>query len=387
MIASSLRLDDVRRLADDAVGGHDHAAASAPTETLAGASVESVVTQIWRDLLGLDDVGLDEDFFDLGGHSLIAIRLMSRLGRDLGVRLELADLLGAPTIESLATRLREVDPGVDGRLSNGDDSGGDDASVVPTPGGDTASSDAPPAEVRHLVTISPTGDGRPLYVVHGAGGNVLFLWSLARAMSGQRPIYGFQAHGVDGVNLPDPSIESMAERYVTELRAHAPGPYLLGGFSGGGLVTLEMARQLHELGEQVDLAILFDSAPTGKMAPTTSERARSVAGHLRNGRFGPALPYIKRGIKRRVYRFMPDRSGDPVDPSQKRALGLAPDVGTDGYVNLFFYFSATADRYEMTRLSGRRAAREGRPCVAESAVGLSLDSVHRRRADGGDHAG
>ena len=184
VIASSLRLDDVRRLADDAVGGHDHAAASAPTETLAGASVESVVTQIWRDLLGLDDVGLDEDFFDLGGHSLIAIRLMSRLGRDLGVRLELADLLGAPTIESLATRLREVDPGVDGRLSNGDDSGGDDASVVPTPGGDTASSDAPPAEVRHLVTISPTGDGRPLYVVHGAGGNVLFLWSLAASNVG-----------------------------------------------------------------------------------------------------------------------------------------------------------------------------------------------------------
>ncbi len=343
VIASSLRLDDVRRLADDAVGGNDGAAASAPTETLAGASVESVVTQIWRDLLGVDDVGLDEDFFDLGGHSLIAIRLMSRLGRDLGVRLELADLLGAPTIETLAARLREVDPDVDGRLSA--DSG--DQAVAGQPGDAGTSESAPPAEVRHLVTISPSGGGRPLYVVHGAGGNVLFLWSLARALSGSRPIYGFQAHGIDGVNLPDPSVEVMAERYVAELRAHAPGPYLLGGFSGGGLVTLEMARQLHELGDEVELAVLFDSAPTGMMAPSTSERFRNVVGHLRGGSVGPTLPYIKRGVKRRVRRFVPEKAERVSEQeSQERALGYA-DTDAHGYVNLFYYFSAAADRYEV----------------------------------------
>ena len=347
VIASSLRLDDVRRLADDAVGGHDAAAAGAPTETLAGASVETVVTQIWRDLLGLDEVGADEDFFDLGGHSLIAIRLMSRLNRDLGVRLELADLLGAPTIESLAGRLREVDPDVDGRLSTDDDAGGEGRSATSQPGAMAGAAGSQQSDVRHLVTISPSGDGRPLYVVHGAGGNVLFLWSLARAMSGQRPIFGFQAHGIDGVNLPDPSIEAMAERYVTELRAHAPGPYLLGGFSGGGLVTLEMARQLHELGDEVELAVLFDSAPTGKMTPGTSERARNVFGHLRNGSVGPTLPYIKRGVKRRLSRFVPEKPERAAEhATQERALGYA-DTDVHGYVNLFYYFSAAADRYEV----------------------------------------
>jgi len=341
VIASSLRLDDVRRLADDAVGGLDAAAASSPTETLVGASVESVVTQIWRDLLGLDDVGLDEEFFDLGGHSLIAIRLMSRLNRDLGVRLELADLLSAPTIETLAARLREVDPDVDGRLSTGDDS----ADGVTRSGTATGSQ---PSEVRHLVTISPSGEGRPLYVVHGAGGNVLFLWSLARAMSGKRPIFGFQAHGIDGVNLPDSSVEVMAERYVAELRAHAPGPYLLGGFSGGGLVTLEMARQLRELGEEVELAVLFDSAPTGKMTPSTSERVRNLTGHLRGGRAGPALQYIKRDIKRRLRRFVPEKPEQTAEnATQEVALGYA-DTDVHGYVNLFYYFTAAADRYEVT---------------------------------------
>ena len=97
---------------------------------------------------------------------------------------------------------------------------------------------------QHLVPITSPGPGRPLYVVHGAGGNVLFLWSLGRAMAGERPVFGFQAHGIEGDDLPDPSIEAMADRYVDELRAHAPGPYLLGGYSGGGLVALEMTRQL-----------------------------------------------------------------------------------------------------------------------------------------------
>lgn len=345
VVASSLRLDDVRQLADAAAGGGGAIAApSATADTGAGASVESIVTQIWRELLGIDEIGLDEDFFDLGGHSLIAIRLMSRLNRDVGVRLELADLLGASTIGALTARLREVDPGVDARLSVGDDAAtGSGAAAV------SVGTEAAPVEARHLVTISPSGDGRPLYVVHGAGGNVLFLWSLARALSGKRPIFGFQAHGIDGVNLPDPSIEAMAERYVTELRAHAPGPYLLGGFSGGGLVTLEMARQLRELGDEVDLVVLFDSAPTGKMTPGTLERFRNIATHVRSGSARPALPYIKRGVKRRLRRFIPEKAERATEKAQQeRALGYA-DTDTHGYVNLFYYFSAAADRYDVGR--------------------------------------
>ena len=107
------------------------------------------------------------------------------------------------------------------------------------------------------MTISATGDKAPLFIVHGAGGNVLFLWSLARAMAGDRPIYGFQAHGVDGHDMPDATIEEMATRYVAELRAAHRGPYLLGGYSGGGIVTFEMVRQLQALGEEVKYVVLL----------------------------------------------------------------------------------------------------------------------------------
>lgn len=341
VVASSLRLDDVRRLALDALGGGESGSVGGETSLLDDVTLDSAVGQIWSDLLGIDEIAPDEDFFELGGHSLIAIRLMSRINRDIGVRLELADLLGASTIATLTARLREVDPGIDDRLAQS--SGETGAGAAP------ARSSEPQAPASHLVTISPSGDGRPLYVVHGAGGNVLFLWSLARAMSGNRPIYGFQAHGVDGVNLPDGSIEEMAERYVSELREHAPGPYLLGGFSGGGLVTLEMVRQLREVGEQVDLVVLFDSAPSGKMAPATSDRVRNVVGHLQQGSRSETLPYIKRGIKRRVQRFVPERAEQAMEhASQERALGYA-DTDVHGYVNLFYYFSAAADRYEMQR--------------------------------------
>ena len=353
VVASSLRLDDVRRLADEAAGTSDAAprAGDAADGAAAAATVEDAMRSMWSELLGLDEVGDDEDFFDLGGHSLIAIRLMSRIKRDLGVRLELADLLGASTIETLSARAREADPGLDERLAGSAAAPGaaaaDGDAASPATAGGMEATDRPDA--RHLVTISPTGDGRPFYVVHGAGGNVLFLWSLARALSGQRPIHGFQAHGIDGVNLPDASIEAMAERYVAELRAHGPGPYLLGGFSGGGLVTLEMARQLHEMGEQVDLAVLFDSAPTGKMTPMLKRRLVNLSRHVREGRASDVLPYAKRGIKKRIRRFVPETAERVAEHAvQERALGYA-DTDAHGYVNLFYYFSAAANRYEMGR--------------------------------------
>ncbi len=145
---------------------------------------------------------------------------------------------------------------------------------------------------RHLVAISRTGDKPPLYVVHGGGGNMLFLASLARAMP-ERPIFGFQAHGIQAGDTPDPSIAAMADRYVAELVAHGPGPYLLGGFSGGGVVALEMANRLRALGEQVDNVVLFDSAPPGKAWPPPLVQNLNLARHLLRKGVGPLKPYLR----------------------------------------------------------------------------------------------
>ena len=149
-----------------------------------------------------------------------------------------------------------------------------------------------------LVTISASGDKAPLFIVHGAGGNVLFLWSLARAMAGSRPIYGFQAHGVDGTDMPDPTIEEMAARYVAELRAAHAGPYLLGGYSGGGIVTFEMVRQLQALGEEVAVrrAVRQRAAGPGHLPPGQTGRATCCANIRRHG-YATLRPYIRTRVK------------------------------------------------------------------------------------------
>jgi acyl transferase domain-containing protein/thioesterase domain-containing protein/acyl carrier protein len=218
-------------------------------------SLDQALATMWIELLGLDDVGPDDDFFDIGGHSLIAIRLMSRIHQELGVRLQLSTIFDAPTVRTLAAHLRNEYPSIDARFEEAADGATDTGPVGESPGEMT----------QHLVPISTRGEGRPLYVVHGAGGNILFLARFGRAMSQMRPVYGFQAHGVDGHDVPDSSIEEMVTRYVEELRAHAPGPYLLGGYSGGGTVALEMSKRLQALGDEVEVVVLFDS-PTGRIS-------------------------------------------------------------------------------------------------------------------------
>jgi thioesterase domain-containing protein len=110
------------------------------------------------------------------------------------------------------------------------------------------------------VTIRPGGARTPFFCVHGAGGNVLNFRDLARAMDEAQPFYGLQARGVDGVTAPHASIEEMAAAYLAEVRELQPeGPYLLGGYSGGGMVAFEMARLLTSAGQQVPLLAFLDT--------------------------------------------------------------------------------------------------------------------------------
>ena len=347
LVATSISLDDLVRLRqqEDPVAPAD---APGPGSDVAhAASVVGAVRAMWVELLGVADIGDDDDFFDVGGHSLIAIRLMSRIHKELGVRFQLSTLFEAPTVAALAAKVLEVRPDLDNELAAAAASA--EAILVPEasgPGVGVAPTTVAKPAHRALVTISTAGDKPPLFVVHGAGGNVLFLWSLARALSGSRPIYGFQAHGVDGTDMPDPTVEAMAARYVAELRADHDGPYLLAGYSGGGVVAYEMVRQLQALGEHVQYLVLLDSVPPGRAVPTRRDVVRNVADNARRIGWARVEPFAKDWAKYQVRRFLPCPGTTEQQAADERELGLR-DVESLGFVNLWHYFTAASERYDM----------------------------------------
>jgi amino acid adenylation domain-containing protein len=185
---------------------------------------EAQLAGIWEDLLQVES-DVRDNFFDVGGHSLLVVQLLERVEQATGKRLNVAALFNAPTIEALAQLLR--------RQTNL-----------------TAASP--------LVTIQPQGALTPCFFVHPAGGSVLPYIALSRALGSERPFYALE--GTSG----ERQIELMAARYIEAVRAVRPdGPYLLGGWSTGGVVVFEMARQLQSSGAPVATVALLDSVAPG----------------------------------------------------------------------------------------------------------------------------
>jgi thioesterase domain-containing protein/acyl carrier protein len=224
--------------------------------------LELQVARVWEELLGVQGVGVRDNFFELGGHSLLAIQLFSRLEERLGQKLPVATLFRAPTVEQLASVIREEDPGADWSI---------------------------------LVPIQARGSRPPLFCVHGFGGGVLDYGELAGLLGPDQPFFGLQARGRDGLNKPHSRIEEMAEAYIAAVRAMQPhGPYHLGGYCYGGIVAFEMARQLQAKGESTALlAILEGYAPRGSQAWEPLWRPRVFGSFLRN------LPYWLRDTVQR----------------------------------------------------------------------------------------
>ncbi|MBN1131125.1 MAG: amino acid adenylation domain-containing protein, partial [Chitinispirillaceae bacterium] len=188
---------------------------------------ENDLRQLWQQTLGVSAIDLHTSFFDAGGHSLLAARLFALIEQTLGIKAPLSLLYEAPTIALMAQALFEQEK-----------------------------SDA----WRSLVPIQATGDRAPLFLVHGAEGNVLLYRDLVRHLGTARPVYGLQSAGLDGRAEIDPRFEIVAARYLQEIRALQPrGPYCLGGYCLGGVIALEIAQQLKARGEQVSFLAMIEN--------------------------------------------------------------------------------------------------------------------------------
>jgi amino acid adenylation domain-containing protein len=193
--------------------------------------LEVCLAAIWEDVLKQRPVGIRDDFFELGGDSILALELVSQVERVCGRRLPVSLLLEAPTVARQAEILR-------------------DASWSP----------AWPA----IVALQPHGDRPGFFCAAGAGTDVLSLVELPRHLGPDLPFYGLQPPGQDGQRAPLGTVDSLAAYLVREMRGVQPrGPYFLGGSSYGGIVAFEMAQQLVRAGEEVGLLALFDTRAPG----------------------------------------------------------------------------------------------------------------------------
>lgn len=188
---------------------------------------EARLARLWERLLDMRPVSVEESFFDLGGDSLIAARMFAELERSTGRAMPLATLFEHPTIRALAKALETT---------------------------------ATRSGWSSLVPIQPRGTRPPLFLVHGAEGNVLLYRQLAESLGTDQPVFGLQSRGLDGTSPPAATIEEMAADYVAEVLRHDPrGPYRLGGYCMGGAVAMEMAHRLADMGREVRLLALIET--------------------------------------------------------------------------------------------------------------------------------
>lgn len=290
--------------------------------------IERTLAGFWSELLGVARVGVEDDFFALGGHSLIAVRLFTMIRRSYAVEFPISVLFEAPTIAACARLIAGHigDPG--------------------TPAGaEGAATAAPPPARRftHLVAMheGEGGPRTPFFLVAGMFGNVLNLRHLAALIGSDRPFYGLQARGLMGGEAPHATFEAAAADMIAEIIQVQPhGPYLLGGFSGGGLVAWEIARRLEAAGETAALVALLDTPLPVRPALARRDRALIKLAELR--RRGPG--------------FLADwaRARLEWEIARRRAPAADPGAG-QGFHNAAIEaaFRAAAPRYRLVARVGR----------------------------------
>ena len=198
-------------------------------------SRSETLAQIWQRLLQVPSVGLDDNFFDLGGDSALAIQLFSEIAETFGQQFPPVVIYHVPTINSLATLMENRTAG---------------------------------RELTALVQLRKGGEEPPVFIASGLGGGLAEFVRLTRYMRATNPMYGLQPKGIEGFDQPCERIEEMADFYLDAVRKiHPHKRYILVGYSLGGLVTLEMARRLTANGQNVALLVMVDSYPDIRTLP------------------------------------------------------------------------------------------------------------------------
>ncbi|NES17633.1 MAG: amino acid adenylation domain-containing protein, partial [Symploca sp. SIO3E6] len=187
---------------------------------------ELQLVKIWENLLGVRPIGVGDNFFDLGGHSLLAVQLMNKIEQEFSKSLPLSTLFQSPTVEQLTALLRQK----------------------------SISAFSP------LFPINPNGSKVPIFCIHPGGGTAFCYFELAQLLGTEQPFYGLQALGIEKGQKPLTRVEDMANLYLSTIREVQPkGPYILLGWSFGGVVALQMAYELTTQGEQVGFLGLLDT--------------------------------------------------------------------------------------------------------------------------------
>jgi thioesterase domain-containing protein/acyl carrier protein len=245
----------------------DHSADVMTEAARPRSSIEEALADIWKELLGLEFVGVHENFFDLGGHSLLAVQLIARIEKSLGKTVPVAALFKSPTISQLANLL-----------------GAENAEAWSS-----------------LIRIQTYGTRPPFFWIHGDSTNYL----LPDLLGPDQPIYAFEHQGQDGKPAIYTEVDTIAEHYLNEVLVVRPhGPYFLGGYSFGAVLAYEIAQRLQSNGEEVPLLFMLD--PPGRARETAAKPPMrlELRRHARElERFGTreALDYLLPRIKDLIY--------------------------------------------------------------------------------------
>lgn len=278
-------------------------------------STEMAIAKIWAEVLNLKSVSIRDNFFDLGGDSLLAIRIIEQIKQQYDQKLPVSNFFLYPTIESFANSL-----------------------LIKT--------DSLPWT--SLVPIQPQGSNSPFFCVHPIFGVVFPYYELASHLGKNQPFYGLQPKGIDGKHPPLTSIEDMAAYYIEALRTVQPnGPYFLGGWSFGGLVAFEMAQQLQKSGQKVALLAVIDT-----LAPVS---ANIVS-------LGDSLKFFLTTASRSIWPFLRDYLYLLTDAEKPQNEGLAQN-----YPQLYKFFQRAANFFKECIL-GQAAIADFLPQESKRAI-------------------
>ncbi len=272
-------------------------------------SLELKLTKIWEEIFDKYPIGINDDFFQIGGHSMMAMKLVYRIEEKIGVKISPSILIQNPTIAAMARSL-------------------------PQPDSSNWSS---------LVPMRARGSKPPLFVIHGGGGHVFFYHPLTRYLDSEQPVYALQPLGLEGDQEKHSSIEEMARHYLEVIRQVQPeGPYSILGTCFSDPVCYEMAQQLEQAGKGLHALIIVDSAPTHLFPRKKVRTPMDVRKQRFKQRFrsNPAkaiekvvVDRVVKLLKRPKERWLQLTQRYSFDPRKRKLLSLQENL-----MNLYFQY-------------------------------------------------